>query len=316
MNPTTGQSDSLDITALVCVYNGLPDIEDLLKSILAQETGQQFTYEVLVVDNNSTDGTRDLLEQYAARYMDLLRVIEEKRQGLSYALNTGLQAARGAICFTIDDDLVAPKGCLRGVWEAFRVHPEVSFLGGKVLPIWPGPVPSWLTSDHWSPVAICDYGDMPRRVDANAQICLLTGSFLRSDLLAVGGYRTELGLRPGQLGGVEDVDVYTRLVRAGRCGIYVPEVVVYHKIDAQKLTKKYHRKWHTGHGRYYADMRLPSYEQSHLRIFDVPGHIYRQAAVGTLKWFNQTLRGDRDHAFSHELQVRFCFGFVRQRWGF
>ena len=315
MNPAAGQSDSLDITALVCVYNGLPDIEDLLKSVLDQRTDQLFRYEVLVVDNNSTDGTRDLVEQYATRYPDVLRVIEEKRQGKSYALNTGLAAARGRICSIIDHDLVLPASCLRGIWEAFSTHPDVSFLGGKVLPIWPGPLPSWLTAEHWSPVAICDYGDTPRAVDSSASICLLTGSFLRSGLLGIGGYRVELGLRPGQLGGVEDDDVYTRLVRSGHCGIYIPEIVVYHKIGTQKLTKKYHRKWHTGHGRYYADMQLPSYEQSRWRIFGVPGHIYRQAAAHTLKWFNRTLRGGDGQAFSHEMQVRFCLGFVRQRWG-
>jgi len=315
MNPTAGQCDSLDITALVCVYNGLPDIEDLLKSVLDQRTDQLFRYEVLVVDNNSTDGTRDLVEQYATQYPDVLRVIEEKRQGKSYALNTGLAAARGRICSIIDHDHMLPASCLLAIWEAFRTHPGVSFLGGKVLPIWPGPRPSWLTSDHWSPVAICDYGDTPRAVDSSAVICLLAGSFRRSDLIGIGGYRVDLGLRPGQVGGVEDDDVCSRLIRSGHCGLYVPGVVVYHKIGARRLTKQHYRTWHTGHGRYYAEMRLPSYEQSRWRIFGVPGHIYRQAAAHTLKWFHRTLRADQNQAFTHELQVRFCLGFVRQRWG-
>ena len=125
----------------------------------------------------------------------------------------------------------------------------------------------------------------------------------------------QLGLRPGQLGGVEDDDVYRRLVRSARCGLYLPRIVVYHKIGAQKLTKAYHRRWHTGHGRYYAEMRLADFERSRWRILGVPGHVYRGAATHALAWLLHTLHGDRDCAFSHELQLRFLLGFVRARWG-
>jgi glucosyl-dolichyl phosphate glucuronosyltransferase len=311
----TAPAEGVDITALVCVYNGVPVIEESIGSILAQRTDGLFSFEVLAIDNNSTDGTPALLQKLEVAHGGALRVMKEGRQGKSYALNTGLQAARGQIVSVIDDDEILPANWLAKIWEAFDGYPDAAFVGGKVLPIWPGPVPPWVTTEHWSPLAICDYGNAPRRIDRNTPLCLLAGSFRRSDLLAVGGYREDLGIRPGQLGSVEDDDVYKRLIDSGRQGIYLPGIMLSHKIERQRLTKQYHRRWHQGHGRYYAQMRLPSHEASHWPLLGVPGHAWRQAAVDARGWLACTFGRDQSRAFSHESRLHFFFGFVRNRWG-
>jgi glycosyltransferase involved in cell wall biosynthesis len=303
----------VDLTLLVCTYNRSADLVEMLDTALAQETGGAFTYEVLVVDNNSTDDTRAVVENFIARGHGNLRYLFEPRQGKSNALNTGLGAARGWIYTIADDDFILPADWLKKIYEGFRAHPQVSFVGGKVLPLWQGPVPTWLGREHWSSVALADYGDAAFYTDESRQVCLLACSFRRADVDAVGGYRSGLGVSQNQIGGVEDLEILQRLWKAGRRGLYLPEIAFYHKVPPGRLTKDYHRRWHTGHGRFYAAMRDAAFEGSAARLFDVPAHLYRQAASAAAGWVTCQLRGRQAEAFVHETQLRFFDGFFRER---
>jgi glucosyl-dolichyl phosphate glucuronosyltransferase len=149
----------VDITLLVCTYNRSGDLRELLETALAQETGGEFTYEVLVVDNNSTDDTRAVVEGFVAAGHANLRYLFEEKQGKSHALNSGLRALRGWAYVITDDDFILPKDWAKGIYEGFRDHPDVAFVSGKVLPRWEREPPAWLTTEHWSALAMADYGE-------------------------------------------------------------------------------------------------------------------------------------------------------------
>lgn len=303
----------VDITVLVCTYNRSNDLRELLHSALAQDTGGEFTYEVLIVDNNSQDDTRAVAEAFLERGHRSLRYVFEPRQGRSYALNLGLRAARGQIYALADDDLILPENWLREIVSAFHAHPEASVVGGKVLPLFKGQSPPWLTRSHWSAIAMADYGDHPFIANAANPVCLLAGSFRLADVKAVGGYSGELGVSRDRIGGTEDVDLLSRLYKAGRHGVYVPQILVHHKVQPERLTKRYHRRWHLDHGRSYALMRDEAMERSAARIFGVPGHLYRAAAMDAVAWLKNVLRGRSEEAFWYETRLRFFAGFFRQR---
>lgn len=304
---------SLDISVLVCTYNRCADLREMLESALAQETGGEFTFEILVVDNNSSDGTREAVEALIAQGHDNLRYLFEGRQGKSYALNAGLAAARGHIYTIGDDDFLLPNDWLRKIFRAFRSHPEVSVVSGKVLPAWRAEAPAWLTPKHWSAIAMADYGESEFYADEEHQICLLACSFRRADVLAVGGYRAGLSVSGGDIGGVEDLEILQRLWRAGYKTIYQPHIFFHHKVEPGRMTKKYHRRWHRGHGRFYAALRDEAMERSAARLFDVPAHLYRQTGVAALGWVKSMLAGRGADAFWHETQLCFFAGFFRQR---
>jgi glycosyltransferase involved in cell wall biosynthesis len=310
-SPQTG----VDITVLVCTFNRHYELRELLESAMAQQTGGAFTYEILVVDNNSNDGTRRLVEGLIAEGHKTLRYLFEGRQGRSFALNTGLGAARGEIYLIADDDLVLPPDYARRVWEAFRANPDVSVVAGKVLPLWAQPAPAWLTQEHWSALALCDYGAEEFRTDTNKQICLLAGAFRHADVDAAGGYHTALGVTKGRIGGTEDVDLLSRLYEVGHNGLYLPDLWLSHKVEADRLTQAYHRRWHTGHGRFYAAMRMPEVERTPTRLFDVPAHLYRQAAEAAAGWLTCLAQGRRAAAFRYETRLHFFAGFFRARAG-
>ena len=303
---------AVDLTILVCTFNRALDLHELLETALAQENDGTFTYEIIVVDNNSTDDTRAVVEAFLARGHRNLRYIFEGRQGKSYALNTGLAAAEGWIYTVADDDYILPPDWAKRIVNGFQVHPELAFVAGKILPLWQGAVPAWLGRDLWSAVAVLDYGDSPFYVDAHSPLCLLCPSFRRTEVQAVGGFRSDLSVSATLIGGVEDLEILQRLWKAGRRGMYLPGIVAHHKVQAGRLTKAYHRRWHTGHGRFYAILRDEEFERSVARLFDVPAHLYAQAAAAGLGWLKWRLWRP-DSAFECETRVRFFAGFFRER---
>jgi glycosyltransferase involved in cell wall biosynthesis len=304
---------SVDVTLLVCTYNRSQDLADLLWTAVAQYTDGTFTYEILVVDNNSSDDTRSVVQSFVESGHQNVRYVFEAKQGKSNALNTGLAEAAGSVYAITDDDFVLPSNWVMQIVNGFRRYPDASFVSGKVLPLWQTDVPDWAGPEHWSALALADYGDEVFYADQSKQLCLLACAFRRADVDAVGGYRPDLGVSGNDIGGVEDLDILQRLWKSGRRGVYLPSMWFHHKVQPTRLTRSYHRRWHTGHGRFYAALRDDTFERSAARLFDVPSHLYRAATIGAIGWVRATLLRKTPEAFAHEMKLRFFVGFFRER---
>lgn len=283
-----------------------------LESLLAQDT-DGVRYEIVVVDNNSTDRTREVIESFIAQGHSHLRYFFEGRQGLSYGWNTGINHARAPILAFTDDDMCVARDYVASIKRAFDEHPEVEFIGGKVLPHWKSEPPRWLTQRHWAPLALQDHGETPYYTNAAKQVCLLSKALRREVFERVGLFKHELGRIKDAIGSAEDHDLQLRVWQAGGQGMYAPTVITFAEVQEERLTKKYHRRWHTGHGHFYALMRVAEFEQGEMRLFDVPARLYKQAMKESIGWLKQTLRANEEVAFEHETEVRFFRGFFRQR---
>jgi glycosyltransferase involved in cell wall biosynthesis len=302
------------ISVLICTYNGETSIGPLLQSVLDQSVPGGVTQEIVLVDNNSRDGTVALTERFALENPGRISVLREPQQGKSYALNRGLQHVRGEICCIIDQDELLPAGYLAIVWNTFQQEPSASFIGGRVLPLPQQRLADWITPDHWSPLAICDYGTEAFTIDSERFVCLLAGAFRTAAMRESGGYSGPLGIRPGRLGSLEDHDLYARLVSKGKTGRYIPEILVYHRLSEERFHRNYHRMWHFGHGKYFSDLRSPAFESSSFSVFGVPGHVLRHAFNDLCKIAVQAVNGSWEQAFIHELRLRFHLGYVLRRW--
>ena len=149
-------SDALDISVVVPTFDRGPQLEPLLTSLLDQDAGA-LAYEIVVVDNNSTDDTRSIVARVASRDpRGRLRYVFEPRQGVSYARNTGVAQTTAPIVAFLDDDGVPGRDWVREMKRAFDEHPEVDCIGGRIKPRWVHPRPSWLTAAHWGPIAVQD----------------------------------------------------------------------------------------------------------------------------------------------------------------
>jgi GT2 family glycosyltransferase len=312
-------------SVVIATFNRAEDLRETLRSLagLRPEGG----WEVIVVDNNSSDHTRQVVEAAAPRFPAPLRYLFEREQGRSPALNTGIRHAHGAIIVTTDDDVRVEADWLDCAARGLdRVGCD--YVGGRVLPIWGGPRPAWLPNrggKHWAVIALLDYGAEPiefgSRVPLGVNMAFRREAFERAGLLD-----PDTGRKAGTLLGQEVREWCIRARAAGVRGFYVPEMIVRHIIPASRLNKAYFRRWFYWRGisraRLYAksglDMEAPERTTIDFRtvphVFGVPRYLYRKALSSALTWITAALRGDAVASFDHELWVWFFAGIVRQRW--
>jgi glycosyltransferase involved in cell wall biosynthesis len=303
-----------DVSVVLPTYNRAASILEALGSVLSQNTDR--CYEVIVVDNNSSDDTRARIERVIASGASHVRYVFEDRQGVSSARNAGIAAARAPIIAFLDDDIRVEPDWIETIWRVFAAHPDIDCLGGKVLPLWEGTPPAWLTCEHWAPVALLDFGDAPQTLSASNRRCLLSANLAcRRELFdRVGCFRPELQRVKDGIGSMEDGEWLLRLWAAGDEALYVPELRAWTEVPASRTTRAYHRRWHTGHGHYFALLNDPEFERSSKpRLFGVPAHAYRAAVLDCGRWFIRMLRGDTAGAFIHETRLRFFTSYFRTR---
>lgn len=304
-----------DISVIISTYNRCELLKGALESLLQQDTGV-VRYEILVVDNNSTDETRAVVESFMLPDVTNLRYVFESQQGISYARNTGIAHSAAPIIAFTDDDVRVQVDWIYKIKQTFDQHPEADFIGGKVLPLFNnGTPPNWLTIAHWSPLALVDYGEKGLAFNSANAKCLIGANLAvrREVFEKVGMFATDFQRVKDGIGSTEDHEWQLRSLEAGGVGWYVPELVIYADVQANRLDKEYHRRWHMGHGGYCALMRISDYEQTSRRLFDVPAHLYRQTLESFVGWLKAALRGDETAAFNHETRLRFFQGFFRAR---
>jgi glycosyltransferase involved in cell wall biosynthesis len=308
-----------DISVVVPTYNRSRLLGRTLDSLVAQRT-DSLRYEILVVDNCSTDDTREVAKSFARRF-PALRYLFEPRQGVSHARNTGIAAARAPIVALIDDDVEADRSWINEILRVFAAQPDIDCVGGRILGRYDEePPPAWLTPLHWGPVALQAEKGVTRHIDANhASACLMTANFAarRAAFEDVGGFSPEF-FRD------EDREIQLRLWAAGKRGLYVPEIIVSTRVPRERLTKGYHRRFHIRAGASHARMRYRDRidrdgrllrEPIHrTTLFGTPGFIYRELLqhAGQWMWSVATLQWNR--AFYHETRVLYFGSYVWSRY--
>ena len=309
-------AEHFDISAVITTYNRAEMLAMALEALLRQKTGG-VSYEVVIVDNNSTDNTRATIEAFIAKGHTNLRYVFEPKQGIAHGRNAGVAAARGDIIAFTDDDVIVTENWIATIKRAFDEHPDIQYVGGKILPQWTEPPPRWLTVDHWWPLALLDRGDNRFYVNASNPLCLPTAnaSFRREVLL-------DIGLFSPEFSGREDHELLIRLLQAGGQGLYEPALVVMATVQPERLLKSYHHRWNTTTGKFNALMQLdemlvPGLKRDHrygVRLFGVPGFIYRQFVTESLGWVRQSVFGDDSGKVQHENRLCYLAGYVSKRY--
>jgi glycosyltransferase involved in cell wall biosynthesis len=303
-----------EISVVVCTYNRAALLPRTLESLFAQKP-ENSAFEILVIDNNSSDDTRAVVASLQTKSPVPLRYIHEPRQGNAYARNTGVEQAHAPIVAFLDDDVFAGENWIYTIRSAFDRDPQICFIGGRVLPLWETNPPRWLTPAHWAPLALLDYGDDEKQIAGQMPLGLLTANiaFRKEVFDKVGRFSPSLQRVKGGIGSMEDTEFLMRVCRSGKTGCYLPQLITWGSIDPGRLTKAYHRRWHTGHGHFYAVMKDPEWERSSFRLSGVPGHLYRETARQAAMWCSRLLSGNTDAAFESECRLRFFYGFFLER---
>lgn len=316
----------MKFSVLIPTYNRASDLRGTLRSMAGLSPGEP--WELIVIDNNSTDETRSVVLDAGSRFPVELRYVFEKEQGRCAALNQGILTSRGEIIVTTDDDVRVEADWLS---QAARTLNEYAcdYVGGKVLPIWGGERPDWLPNHAgrpWSVIALLDHGDNPLEFDQRHVPLGVNLAFRRDCFSRAGLWDNRVGRKAGTLLGQEVREWGLRARAAGLRGFYAPDMVVQHIIPRERLTKGYFRRWFYWNG----ISRALLYEQSRINmeapedqsldfstvphVAGVPRYMLRTYFRTFLKMLEAYLKRDIEARFERELELCFFAGVVKQRW--
>ena len=308
-------------TVLICTYNRAALLGETLDSLALSRTNR-LSWDVIVVDNNSTDNTHDIVTSRIAGYPVPLRYLFESHQGKSNALNAGLMETGAAIVVFTDDDVQVSEGWLEAACRPLLDDPRIDYTGGPVLPVWEAPCPSWLDlerSDLWGTLAILDYGSDPFIFEQRKRVPLGANMAVRRTLIdRIGGFDPELGRRGRSLLGQEQAEFFCRSRAVGARGLYVPKMWLYHHVPARRLTRAYFREWW-----YWKGVSRARLEQRHAitelgvdltrvpKILGVPRFMYGSALRSLNGWLLALVMFDRVKRMRHEMMLYYFLGYLR-----
>jgi glycosyltransferase involved in cell wall biosynthesis len=313
------------ISVVIPTYNGAAPLRRTLDTLAAQRTTA--SWEVVVVVNNSTDDTSEVLAEMANRLPGSLRVVTAAEQGHCAALNAGITASGGDIVVITNHDVEVHPDWLGAAAGALEFH-HCDYVGGKVLPIWRAARPVWLPDKpgmHRAVLALLDYGEAPLQFDERVPLgCNM--AFRRDAFTRAGLWDNRFGRRPGTLIGQDVREWGIRARRVGLIGMYAPDMIVRHVVTGDRLTKQYFRRWMYWHGvsrallyaRWGVDIERPEEHPRDLsavpHILGVPRYLYRSKLLRPLQgWVSAHFHGDAVASFEQEMQVCFFAGLLRQR---
>jgi glucosyl-dolichyl phosphate glucuronosyltransferase len=308
-----------DVAVVISTWNRCDELRATLEAMLSQDTSA-CRYQVIVADNNSTDGTRELVESLAKRAHGKLRYVFERQQGVSYGRNAAIGIAQAPIIAFTDDDVLVAKDWVANIKRAFDSNPDIDYVTGKMLPIYDAEPPPWLARDNVGPCVLRDRGNKP--------IYSVPGCFFPGWATANIAFRRDvfdrIGLFSGDFPRGQDLELIVRLWRANGRGMYAPDVVVSHHIPVERLTKGYHRMWHTREGDIRSRIRFREIFDAHGRVmseiprsptmFGVPAFMYRELAIDSACWLAAVVRRDESVAFARESKLRQTVSYMRTRF--
>ncbi|MBL8599246.1 MAG: glycosyltransferase [Devosia sp.] len=229
------------LSVVVCTLNRHKHLADCLAA-LGQQTASAADFEVLVVDNGSTDETAIVAKAWASGAGNR-KYIHEPVMGLSKARNTGLRECSGDLVAYTDDDARATPAWVSGIIARFdQLPPTFAALGGEIDPVFESPRPGWLTDGmlHNYSVSL-RWSEVPRTLAAHEWICEANCAYRTEILRRYGGFPERLGRQGAAL--LSGENFVNELMRKDGLQFYFdPTIRVDHLIPSSRLTKAWMRR--------------------------------------------------------------------------
>lgn len=235
-------------TIAICTYNRSRLLQLCIDSIDKLEYPRE-EFEVLVVDNNSTDDTANFCREISSKYPQLnFRYVLETQQGVGHTRTRGAKEAKGELVAYIDDDCLAYRDWLKNIVEFYNKHEEAMSTGGKIVPKYLVPVADWFGKYFWGLVGLYDQGN---RIFQMKGIRYPSGAnmhFRKAAFEKYGYFDGNLGRSGKSLMAGEEKAMYLKLINNNEKVYYLPHVVVQHHVEGNKFDKAYVRRHSYGIG--------------------------------------------------------------------
>jgi glycosyltransferase involved in cell wall biosynthesis len=236
------------ITVVVCTLNRAESLRRTLASLAAMRVPDDLDWEVMVVNNNCTDHTDEVVKAFAAQ-LPIRREFEPQR-GLSRARNCAVGAAKGDYIVWTDDDVIVDSDWLANYAEAFRRWPDAAVFGGRIVERFDGPVPKWVAEGRsFLTFAARDFGEDVVPLSAAGDRLPYGANFaVRAIDQRRFPYDPALGPGSGRGPVGDEVDVIERLLKSGATGYWIPNASVTHCILGERLTIPALSRYYAGCG--------------------------------------------------------------------
>ncbi|MCC8035536.1 MAG: glycosyltransferase [Rikenellaceae bacterium] len=231
------------ISVVVATYNRSASMRRTLESLVGMALDANL-WEAVVIDNNSTDDTRRVFDEFiSARKIGNMRMVFEPAQGLSHARNRGIAESRGEIIAVVDDDELVSPGFAGDYLAFFDSHPAAAAAGGKITPRYSGPRPRWMSRYTEVPVAgTLDLGPREREFPRGRNPFGGNMAFRRTTLEASGVFDPAFGRTGTKLLAGEEKELFHRIRSLGGKIWWVPGPEIFHIIDSDRLTRDYFKR--------------------------------------------------------------------------
>lgn len=228
------------LSLIICTYNRDKYIYNVLKSI-AENDYPHTDYEIVLVNNNSTDNTESECKRFQQEFPDIrFNYCVETNQGLSYARNRGIRESKGDILVYVDDDALVNKEYLQTYATFFEKNPDIAAAGGSIIPQYETEEPNWMS--HYTRQLITGklyLGDKEREFPKNAFPGGGNAAYRKAVFDKIGLFNVELGRKGNSLIGAEEKDLFDKMTTIGIRFFYLPTAILYHIIPEKKLTQDY-----------------------------------------------------------------------------
>ena len=303
----------MDFTVIVCTYNRAGNLPSCLAALAAQQGIAGLDWEVLVVDNNSSDDTRRVVESLARELPIKVRCVREREQGLNHARNRGVTSSQGTRFTFVDDDIRVSPQWLAALNEAF-VRSDADAIGGRIHLDPSIELPPWVVpgSEIAGFLGFQDFGDEPFRMDGKSRYPFGGNmSFHRRVVDRIGLFDPKLGRKGagrkrGELFKGAETDYFHRLAADGDARIfYEPRAIVYHRVEAFQLQQRYFLTIHFNAG--FQKARYDSREYRR-RALGIPLFLYPQLTRALAKYLGLLVTRGPNQAFRQLMTVGHFLG--------
>lgn len=238
----------IEISAVLCTYNREKYLPKALES-LANQTFSTEKFEIVLINNNSTDSTDKICEEFCLAHPEIhFKYFVEKQQGLSFARNRGIEESEAKLITYIDDDAWLDELFLENVVNFMNENSEVASVGGKILLDYEAEEPKWMNKYIASLLGYFVYSE---KTEAFSKSNFPRGSnmtFKKDVFDVVGGFNTELGRIGRSMGGGEEKDIYQRIYSSNFIVYNLPSAIVHHAVPLFRTERDFIRKQAIGVG--------------------------------------------------------------------
>ncbi|MEQ6341743.1 MAG: glycosyltransferase family 2 protein [Gammaproteobacteria bacterium] len=283
---------------------------DTLRALKSQQTAPDRTWEVIVVDNNSSDHTRQVVTEFIKDW-SALHYEFESQQGLSHARNRGIASAQGKVLLFTDDDVLPEPDWLETTLQGLEKY-QAAACGGYIAPIWETQPPEWLTERFYGFLAIrTDRTDDYPITEASQAPFGANMAIRRAVFDRAGLFDTNRGRKGKVLASGEDGEMFERILAENLKAVFLGASRVHHKVEAFRLTKRYFRRWRFQTSRNIAQSSGVTGDR---RLFGIPLYVFPQFLRAIVRMLWGYFTQPRDEAFNREIVVFHFLGMLHGLW--